>query len=174
MSTGPNFLYTQGLDRPILRLGEKPMGRKLTPEEIIQLREFLQSPRIGVLATVNRNGSPQISPIWYRYSDGKITMSTIEETLKCRNVRRDPRASLCVYSVPDGLEYATLSGTVTVTDGDAIWEETQAIVALYELPERAQERMTRLRSQNRVIIVLVPEKIDFSKSEGRRSSRIEN
>ncbi len=150
------------------------MGTKLTPEETIRLREFLQSPRIGVLATVTRNGSPQISPIWYRYSDGKITMSTTKETLKCRNVRRDPRASLCVYSVPDGLEYVTLSGTATVADGDAIWEETQAIVDLYELPGQAQKRMARLRSQNRVIITLVPEKIDFSKSEGRRSSRIEN
>ncbi len=150
------------------------MGTKLTAEETIQLREFLQAPRIGVLATVNPNGSPQISPIWYRYGDGKITMSTTEETLKCRNVRRDPRASLCVYSAPDGLEYVTLSGTATVAAGDAIWKETQAIVDLYELPEQARKRMARLRSQNRVIISLVPEKIDFSKSEGRRSSRIEN
>ena len=133
------------------------MGTKLTAEETIQLREFLQAPRIGVLATVNPNGSPQISPIWYRYGDGKITMSTTEETLKCRNVRRDPRASLCVYSAPDGLEYVT-----------------EAIVDLYELPEQAQKRMARLRSQNRVIISLMPEKIDFSKSEGRRSSRIED
>ncbi len=150
------------------------MGTKLRPEKSIQLREFLQSPRIGVLATVNRNGSPQISPIWYRYSDGKLTMSTTGETLKCRNVRRDPRASLCVYSIPDGLEYVTLSGTAAVADGASIWEETRAIVDLYELPEQAQKRMARLRSQNRVIITLVPAKIDFSKSEGRRSSRIEN
>ena len=150
------------------------MGTKLTAEETIQLREFLQSPRIGVLATVNPNGSPQISPIWYRYGDGKITMSTTEETLKCRNVRRDPRASLCVYSAPDGLEYVTLRGTATVAAGNAIWKETEAIVDLYELPEQAQKRMARLRSQNRVIISLMPEKIDFSKSEGRRSSRIEN
>ncbi len=150
------------------------METKMTAKETTRLQEFLQSPRIGVLATVNRNGSPQISPIWYRYSEGRITMSTTEETLKCRNVRRDPRASLCVYSVPDGLEYVSLAGTASVAAGDAIWGETQAIVDLYELPEQAQRRMARLRSQNRVIITLVPEKIDFSMSEGRRSSRIED
>lgn len=149
------------------------MGTESTPEESSGLEEFLQASRIGVLATINPDGSPQISPIWYRYNEGRITMSTVEETLKCRNLRRDPRASLCVYSIPDGLEYVTLKGTASVSEGDSIWEETQAIVDLYELPEAAANRMARLRGQNRVIVTLIPEKINFSKSEQRRSSRIE-
>lgn len=150
------------------------MGTKQTPEETIQLRKFLQSPRIGMLATVNRNGLPQISLIWHLYSHDKLTMSTTGKTLKFRNVWPNPRASLCVYSVPDGLEYVTLSRTAAVADDDAIWGKTRAIVDLYKLHEQAQKGTARLRSQNRIIITLVPAKIDFSKSEGRRSSRIEN
>jgi PPOX class probable F420-dependent enzyme len=148
------------------------MITNLSDEETARLEKFLDPPRIAVLATLNGSGSPQISPIWYRYSQGRVTMSTVSETVKTRNIVRDGRASVCVYSEPEAFEYASLSGTVTVIDDDSLWTETRAIVDRYELPEDADKRMHRLENQNRVILSLEVDRVHFSRSDGRRGTRV--
>jgi hypothetical protein len=71
-------------------------------------------------------------------------MTTVFERVKSRNIVRDGKASVCVYSEPEAFEYASLSGTVIVIDYDSLWTETRAIVDRYELPEDADNRMRRL------------------------------
>jgi len=100
-------------------------------------------------------------------------MSTTKETVKYRNLRRDARAAVCIRSDPQGIQYASLSGLTEVLADDEIWVETRAIVDRYEEPGLAKERMTRLRARNRVIISLTPQRAVFSRSEGRRISRLE-
>ncbi len=147
------------------------MLANLNDVDTARLAAFLAQPRIALLATLNAGGSPQISPIWYRYSDGRVTMSTTTETVKSRNILRDGRASLCVYSDPEGLEYATLSGTATVIDDDSLWADTRAIVDRYELPDQAGARMRRLEHQDRVILSMEVDRVHFSRSGGRQGSR---
>jgi hypothetical protein len=98
-------------------------------------------------------------------------MSTVAETVKSQNILRDGRASVCIYSDPEAYEYATLSGTATVVDDGPLWAETRVIVDRYELPEQADARMRRLERQNRVILSLENDRVQFSRSEGRRGSR---
>ena len=148
------------------------MIANLSGEETARLEEFLAPPRIAVLATLNGSGSPQISSIWYRYSEGRVTMSTVSETVKSRNIVRDGRPSVCVYSEPEAFEYASLSGTVTMIDDDSLWTETRAIVDRYELPEDADKRMHRLENQNRVILSLEVDRGHFSRSDVRRGTRV--
>ena len=116
------------------------MIANLSDEETTRLEAFLASPRIAVLASLKGSGSPQISPIWYRYSEGRVTMSTVSETVKSRNIVRGGRASVCVYSEPGAFEYASPSGAVTVIDDDSLWTETCAIVDRYELPVLRRRR----------------------------------
>ena len=148
------------------------MIANLSDEETASLEAFLAPPRIAVLATLNGSGSPQISPIWYRYSEGRVTMSTVSETVKSQNILRDGRASVCVYSEPEAFEYASLSGTATVIDDDPLWTETRAIVDRYELPEDADSRMRRLEQQNRMILSIEVDRVHFSRSDGRKGTRV--
>jgi len=96
-------------------------------------------------------------------------MSTVSETVKSRNIVRDGRASVCVYSEPGAFEYASPSGAVTVIDDDSLWTETRAIVDRYELPEDADKRMRRLEHQNRVILSLEVDRVHSGRSETRVS-----
>lgn len=53
----------------------------------------------AVLATARRDGSPQMSPVAAGVDDaGRIVVSSRETAYKVRNLRRDPRAWLCVFS----------------------------------------------------------------------------
>ena len=60
--------------------------------------EFVADRQKGVLATIRRNGRPQLSNIVYAVLDDEIWISVTDDRAKTHNVRRDPRASLHVTS----------------------------------------------------------------------------
>ena len=60
-------------------------------------REFLHAHHRAVLATTRAGGRPQLSPVLCAVDEkGRVLISTRETAVKTRNLRRDPRASLCV------------------------------------------------------------------------------
>ncbi len=62
-------------------------------------REFLHAHHRAVLATLRSDGRPQLSPVLCAVDDkGRVLISTRETAVKTRNLRRDPRASLCVIN----------------------------------------------------------------------------
>jgi len=68
----------------------------MTPE---QARDFLRINHRAVLSTLRRDGRPQLSPVAAAVDDqGRVIVSTPETTAKARNLRRDPRGSLCAFS----------------------------------------------------------------------------
>src|ERR1051326_7474865 len=76
-------------------------------------REFLLEDRGAVISTLNRDGSAQVTTIWYLLQeDGTLIMSTPDRTQKVKNLRRDPRIAVCVG---DERRSVSLSGTVTET-----------------------------------------------------------
>lgn len=77
------------------------------------VRAFLQERRFGVLATINDDGSPQQTVMWYDVDGDNILMNTRARRVKDGNLRRDGRASLCVA---DGYTFVTLEGIVELDD----------------------------------------------------------
>jgi PPOX class probable F420-dependent enzyme len=104
---------------------------------------------------------PQLTPNWYRYAHGTVTISTTKERVKYRNLSRDNRMSLCVYAEPLAQGYVTLWGRASISDDESIWPETRAIVERYVPPAEVEERMQSLRTQNRVLISFTPERVLF-------------
>ena len=58
--------------------------------------EFLKSQKILRLATVGKNKTPHIVPVWYMYSSKKIYIGTHTRTQKAKNVKKNKRVSFCV------------------------------------------------------------------------------
>ncbi len=96
--------------------------------------DFIASRDIGVLATIKRDGRPQLSTINYHYDPGRslLRMSVTDDRAKVRNLRRDPRASLHVSSV-DGWRYVVAEGIARLSPvASARDDETvEALIALY-------------------------------------------
>jgi PPOX class probable F420-dependent enzyme len=116
-----------------------------------EMRSFLEETRFAVLATINHDGTPQQSAIWYELQGDHILMNTRHGRVKERNLRRDPRASLCFE---DGYRYLTLYGTVTLIDYQGIAQpDIERLATRYNGPEEAQQQMRELFSkQERVTI----------------------
>ena len=76
--------------------------------------KLIGSRDLGVLATIKRDGRPQLSNVNYHYDPEKrqLRVSVIDERAKVRNARRDPRVSLHVQSA-DGWSWAVAEGTAS-------------------------------------------------------------
>jgi len=62
-------------------------------------RAFIGQHHRAVVATSRADGRPQLSPVTCALdSDGRVVISTRETAVKTKNLRRDPRASLCVFT----------------------------------------------------------------------------
>jgi PPOX class probable F420-dependent enzyme len=77
--------------------------------------DFLVQRRNAVLATIRRDGSPALSPVWFRWSDDAFTISVGLGTAKYANLVRDGRVSLCIDDEAGG-RYAVASGRVEWLD----------------------------------------------------------
>jgi PPOX class probable F420-dependent enzyme len=67
--------------------------------EISEALAFVRAHHHAVLATTKRDGTPQLSPVTAGVdAEGRIVISTREPLAKTKNLRRDPRASLCVFT----------------------------------------------------------------------------
>jgi PPOX class probable F420-dependent enzyme len=84
--------------------------------DLHEARDYLRTHHRGVLATMRRDGTPQMSPVVCAVDDaGRVVVSSRETAVKTKNVRRDPRAWLCVF--PDGFfgdRFVQVEGDVTV------------------------------------------------------------
>ena len=137
------------------------MAQGLTFEEICRLEDFLKPTRIAVLATVGPSGMPQLTPNWFNFANGRLTVSTTKQRVKYRNLSRDNRLAICICSEPLAGQYVTLRGRAEISDDESIWPQTQAIVERYVAPERVEARMRELRKQDRIIISLIPDRVVF-------------
>ena len=91
--------------------------------DLDEARDVIREQHQAVLATMRRDGTPQLSPVAAGVDDaGRIVVSTRETAYKTRNLRRDPRAWLCV--LPDGFygRWIQVSGDVEIVSLPAAME----------------------------------------------------
>ena len=118
--------------------------------------EFLHAHHRAVLGTFRADGLPQLSPVLAAADGtGRVLISTREAAAKTRNLRRDPRASLCVIS--DGFfgDWVQLDGTAEVI---SLPDAMELLVGYYRLvagehPDWDDSRAARERDR-RVILRL--------------------
>jgi PPOX class probable F420-dependent enzyme len=82
-------------------------------------RAFLEEPFVGVVTTLNPDGSPQSTVVWVDVDDEGVSFNTAHGRVKPRNLARDPRLSLVVVDPGDPYRWVKVSGTGTLVDEGA-------------------------------------------------------
>jgi PPOX class probable F420-dependent enzyme len=83
----------------------------MTEEEA---REFLRTHRQGILATIRKDGRPQLSNVLAVYWNDRIAVSITETRSKYHNLLRDPRASILMLG-DNFWQYLVVDGTASMT-----------------------------------------------------------
>ena len=119
-----------------------------------QAREFLRGNPRAVLATFRRDGRPQLSPVVATVDDaGRVMVSTRATAVKVRNLRRDPRVSLCVFPEQFFGPWVQVEGDAEIV---ALPEAMDLLLDYYrrisgEHPEWADYRAAMEREQRVVV-----------------------
>lgn len=75
-------------------------------------KKLFQQKNIVFIATLMKDGSPQLSPVWANYDSGYILVNTAEGRIKHKNILRDPRVAISVISNTNPLDMTAIRGTV--------------------------------------------------------------
>ncbi len=111
-------------------------------------RAFLHERHYAVLGTLNKDGSPHLTTMWYLLGGDTIVMNTKVGRLKELNIRRDPRIAICVE---DG-GYITISGTVEIIDDPAIAQhDIYRLAVRYNGEEQAKQQVAETFSREQRI-----------------------
>ena len=94
-------------------------GEAVLADRLVQ--ELLAARLIGVLATIERDGSVHAVPMWLAPVEGAILLATGSRSRKVRNLERDARATLVLHDSRPGAEVcgASIRGRVELVRGEA-------------------------------------------------------
>lgn len=74
--------------------------------------DLLTTPSFAALATINADGSPQVSPVWFDTEGERIVVNSARGRVKDKNLRRDPRVALSIQDPANPYRYLGLQGRV--------------------------------------------------------------
>ena len=85
-----------------------------------QYKDLLQKKAFAHLATVMKDGSPQVTPIWFDYDGTHLRINSAKGRWKDKNMRNRPKVALSIPDPDNPYRYMQIRGTVTeVTESGA-------------------------------------------------------
>jgi PPOX class probable F420-dependent enzyme len=75
-------------------------------------RELIARPVLASLATLNPDGSPQITPLWVDRDGDEVLFNTARGRKKARNMEKDARVAVTVIDPNDAYNVVAFQGTV--------------------------------------------------------------
>jgi PPOX class probable F420-dependent enzyme len=134
------------------------MDCNMPPTVSQALEAYLKEPFHGIAATNRRDGTPQLTPIWFDWDGTTIRFSTPGGTAKNVNIRRDNRIAICIDDPGPGRRFVTLYGKAELDENpETIADHIRRIRAKYGYA--GETTVESVRSEGRLLISFQPEKI---------------
>jgi len=122
-------------------------------DKVVQL---FSANNLVFIATVMKDGSPQVSPVWANFEDGYVLINTAEGRIKHKNVLRDPRVAVSVVSKDNPLDMTTIRGVVIELIPDYDYSHADKLTQQYmNRPHYPFKR----DDEKRVILKIKPDKV---------------
>ena len=119
-------------------------------------KNLFKDKNLVFIATVMKDGSPQLSPVWADYEDGHIMVNTAEGRVKHKNVLRDSRVAISAVSQNNPLDMTTIRGKVIEIVPDYDYVHINKLTKKYMGVENYPFRQA---GERRIILKIKPEKV---------------
>jgi PPOX class probable F420-dependent enzyme len=119
-------------------------------------RDIFAKKAFAHLATVGRDGAPQVTPVWVDYDGTHVRINTARGRAKDKNLQRNPKVALSAQDPDNPYRYVQVRGRVvemTEKDADA------HIDALSKKYTGRDKYANRRPGEVRVIVKILPEKV---------------
>ena len=125
-----------------------------------QQDQFITDHRWAVLTTLRGDGQPVSSVVAYARDGDTLVVSTPGMTFKRKSLERDARATLCIITNAEPINFVSVEGRVDIESSDLVANTRLVFQNIadtgYSEPEDLQ---AWLDAQQRVIIRLHPERV---------------
>jgi PPOX class probable F420-dependent enzyme len=116
-------------------------------------RDLLDAP-VATLATIGKDGLPQMTEIWFLHDEGELRTSLNDSRLKTRNLQRRPECGLMILDLANPYRYLTVRGRATVEPDD-----DYAFAAKLGAKYGADVRDHDGPGEGRVVVTFVPSNV---------------
>jgi len=132
----------------------------MSPHELATFLDREGPARLGVVGTLRVDGSPQVSPVWYRWDGERVTVWAAEGRVWVENAKRDPRVAFSVQEEDWPFPAVVVRGRaeVVTSDGPEVSEEIRRITRRYVPEERVEAYVARW-ADLRTIVTIYPDRI---------------
>jgi PPOX class probable F420-dependent enzyme len=121
-----------------------------------QYKDLFQKKAFAHLATVNADGTPQVTPVWVDFDGTHVRFNTAKGRVKDKNLRRNPKVALAIMDPDNPYRYVRVTGRVVeVTEQGA----DQHIDALAKKYLGQDQYPFRQPGEVRVLYKILPEKL---------------
>ena len=123
------------------------------PDELLTL---LRAPSTGYIATLMRDGSPQMTQVWVDTDGENVVVNSVDTHVKVRNLRRDPRVAVTVSDPARPRRFFQVRGRATSITPEGGMEHIEKLAHKYT---GRPYSWWGGREQVRVIITIAPDKV---------------
>jgi len=141
-----------------------PSRREMISMSDEEMWEFIETQKSIQVCTLNKDGSPHLTVMWFAVKDKQIILETFTKSQKIINLKRNPKMAVLLE---DGSEYNDLRGVSINCEAELV-EDYDTVHAMHVdvvvrnqegvTPEQAEE-YTREMSKKKTVIVVKPEKV---------------
>ncbi len=118
---------------------------------------LLKGKNFAYLATVNKDGSPQVTPVWVDTDGKNVLINTAVGRVKERNMARDPRVAVSVFDFADQYSGVSIRGRVAKRfTGKRADDDIDSLSYKYTGNKRFQGRIP---GQERVTLIIQPTRV---------------
>ncbi|MER5562440.1 MULTISPECIES: PPOX class F420-dependent oxidoreductase [unclassified Streptomyces] len=122
------------------------------------LKALLDTPVFVNIATIQPDGSPQVSPVWVKRDGDDVLISTTVGRRKEKNLRRDPRVTVLVQPFDAPYTYAEIRGTAELTT-EGGQELIDDLAVKYVGKKYREFNPDSVHDAERVVVRITPRKI---------------
>ena len=119
-------------------------------------KKLFQDKNLVYIATLMKDGSPQVSPVWANFERGHIMVNTAEGRIKHKNILRDPRVAVSVVSKDNPLDMTTIRGRAVEIIPDYDYKHADVLTLQYMGREHYPFKR---EGEKRIILKIKPERV---------------
>lgn len=119
-------------------------------------KRLFDEPNFAHIATLNPDGSPQVTVVWVDLDGERIRINTAEGRVKPRNVRKDPRVAVSIVDRNNPYAWASVQGRVVEITPDGADAHIDSLARKYLGQDKYPNRR---EGEVRLIILIEPERV---------------
>lgn len=117
-----------------------------------EIAAYLAEAHVAHLVTVRSSGRPQVAPVWFLEGNGQAFVVADANSVKVRNIRRNPAVTLSIATDQRPFKYVVLNGEAQVVETD-VAQMVERICVRYDGLVRGVEYAKELLAEDRMKLI---------------------